>query len=307
MIKLDETRRDPPNPHYEGRSVGAAPCDDDAMDGWIALHRRLLDSPTWQRLNAEHRLVMITILLLANWKRSAFGCRRCGKEIPVEPGELVYSAKSIAERASVSESCARRAIRKLIKFGFMRSQSATRCHTHYVIENWDKYQVLNQEATQERQQERRNTDARATQERRKSDSVPNKGTREQENKRTTPGARVVQTALDIPAAKPRPDLWAVAEALRRTIEPPISDKLWRSTGRRWVAQLSRAVDHDGHDLAQVLDGARRWTSDPWLSGGKDGQAKIADMAGLLRHYRRLVARPAASAAGGYCREDIPES
>ena len=105
--------------------------------GWIKLHRRLLDDEVWKELNSNQKVVMITILLKANHEEKIWNFN--GETYAVNPGEFVTSLKSIAEEAGVTVDMVRHTIKKLEECWFLISESNNRNRKIKVI-NWEKYQ-----------------------------------------------------------------------------------------------------------------------------------------------------------------------
>ena len=40
------------------------------LDGWIRVHRELLDKPIWLNSTPEQKTILITLLLMANFKEN---------------------------------------------------------------------------------------------------------------------------------------------------------------------------------------------------------------------------------------------
>jgi hypothetical protein len=111
------------------------------MARWIRLYESLLDDGLWQLLPGEQAKALIGLLLQVNWQPSEFGCRQCHKIMQLPPGATARSYRTLAERARVSEGCMKRLIANLTKKGFLKNASRPRCHTVYVVKNWEKYQT----------------------------------------------------------------------------------------------------------------------------------------------------------------------
>ena len=108
--------------------------------GWIKLYRCLLADPVWQCGTSEQKVILVTLLLMANhaekkwqWQGRPYLCR---------PGQMITSAKSIAQKAgpNISRQNVRTTLKRLEKLGFLTMQTTT-LHTLITICNWDTYQV----------------------------------------------------------------------------------------------------------------------------------------------------------------------
>ncbi len=78
--------------------------------GWIKLHRCLLDKPIWSCSSTEQRVILITILMLANhtekqweWKGKKFICRA---------GQFITSSTKLASIAGVTRQNVRTALKR---------------------------------------------------------------------------------------------------------------------------------------------------------------------------------------------------
>ncbi len=107
------------------------------MQGFIALHRELLDKPIWKKSTPEQKSILITLLLLANHEETEWEWQ--GKKFKVQPGQFITSLESIAKKAGVSIKNVRTAIEKFDKYEFLANES-TKTGRLITIINWDTYQ-----------------------------------------------------------------------------------------------------------------------------------------------------------------------
>lgn len=107
--------------------------------GWVKLYRELKSKSIWQLSSPEQKVVLITILLLANheenkweWKGEQFTCR---------PGQLITSLNSLVRECGdgVSIQNVRTALDRFEKLGFLTNVS-TKTGRLITIVNWEKYQ-----------------------------------------------------------------------------------------------------------------------------------------------------------------------
>lgn len=102
------------------------------LDGYIKLWRRMLDSEEWRRMSDGQVRVLVTVLLMADWK--------------AQPGTLTMSYGDLADTARVSVRVVRNSIARLVGTGFLRrghsKGTVNRAHPAmtYVIEKWEDYQ-----------------------------------------------------------------------------------------------------------------------------------------------------------------------
>jgi hypothetical protein len=107
------------------------------LQGFIALHRALLDKPIWRKSTPEQKSILITLLLLANHKEEEWEWQ--GKRFKVMPGQFITSLESIAKAAGVSIQNVRTALVKFKKYEFLTNES-TKTGRLITITNWSIYQ-----------------------------------------------------------------------------------------------------------------------------------------------------------------------
>lgn len=110
-----------------------------ADGGWIKLYRVLLDDDLWIDCTPVQKVVMITLLLMANHKERKWIWQ--GKKFVAKPGQMVTSLESIKQEAGkgVSIKNVRSSLDKFQKVGFLANQSA-KTGRLITIANWAKYQ-----------------------------------------------------------------------------------------------------------------------------------------------------------------------
>lgn len=128
------------------------------MDGWIKLHRELLDKTIWINSTSEQKSILITLLLMANHEPKQWEWK--GKKYEVKEGEFITSLDKIAQSSGkgVTTQNVRSALKRFEKLEFLTKKS-TKKNTLIKIENWTFYQgaenepnkVTNKEVTQTQQ------------------------------------------------------------------------------------------------------------------------------------------------------------
>lgn len=109
------------------------------QQGWIKLHRELINKPIWTESTAQQKTVLITLLLMANHNRKEWEWK--GKKYQAKPGQLVTSLNSIARNAGVGISIqnVRTSLKRFEKFGFLTNESTNKNRLITIV-NWDIYQ-----------------------------------------------------------------------------------------------------------------------------------------------------------------------
>ena len=111
----------------------------DNKGGFICLWRSLLENPIWFNSTPEQALIMVTLLLMANWKEQKYDIY--GKVITLKPGQIITTYDEIAKLTAkgVSKQKVRTGIDRLEKLGFLTRELTPRGSLITIV-NWGKYQ-----------------------------------------------------------------------------------------------------------------------------------------------------------------------
>lgn len=109
------------------------------QQGWIKLHRELMDKPIWFQSTPEQKTILITLLMMANHEKKEWFWK--GENYGVEPGQFVSSLDKIAEKAGkgITVKNVRTAIEKFERLEFLANES-TKTGRLISIVNWGIYQ-----------------------------------------------------------------------------------------------------------------------------------------------------------------------
>ena len=127
-------------------------------NGWIKLHRKMLDNPIIMK-DAEHLAVWMYLLL--NATHAEYPALFKGQKIMLQPGQLITGRKSIAETLSVNESKVRR-IMDVFESDQQIDRQKSNKNTLVTLKNWDRYQILDQQFDQPVTNNRPTTDQQLT-------------------------------------------------------------------------------------------------------------------------------------------------
>lgn len=119
------------------------------MSGWIKLYRQLLDKPIWTGSTANQKVVLVTLLLMANHDSKEWEWR--GKPYKALPGQLVTSIASIQKATGLTRQNVRTALVRFEKYDFLTIKT-TKQNTLITIVNWAFYQVGDAEPNQQAHQ-----------------------------------------------------------------------------------------------------------------------------------------------------------
>lgn len=108
-------------------------------EGYIKLHKSITKWEWYKDLNTK--VVFIHLLLTANWKDGKY------QGIDIPRGSVVTGRKKLAEDLGISEQSVRTAINHLKSTNELTIKSYSKFSV-FTINNWDKYQVTNQQINQ---------------------------------------------------------------------------------------------------------------------------------------------------------------
>ena len=114
--------------------------------GWIKLHRKLLDNALWKDCTFQQKVVMITLLLMANHEPKKWIFK--GEKFECKAGQFITSLPSIQEKAGkdISIMQIRTCLTKFEKHGFLTCKSTNK-NRLITIENWALYQNKEDDVT----------------------------------------------------------------------------------------------------------------------------------------------------------------
>lgn len=109
------------------------------MNGWICLHRELIEKPIWKLSTPEQKSILITLLLMVNHKGNEWEWK--GKKYVVSPGQVITSLEKIAKQSGrgISTQNVRTALKRFEKLEFLTNES-TESGRLITIVNYTVYQ-----------------------------------------------------------------------------------------------------------------------------------------------------------------------
>jgi hypothetical protein len=112
---------------------------DDVLSGYIKLYRCLLKKPVWKLSTPAQKVVLITLLLMANHNENEWIWQ--GQKFKCLPGQMITSLEEIKRRAGkgISIQSVRSALLKFAKLDFLTNES-TKTGRLISIVNWELYQ-----------------------------------------------------------------------------------------------------------------------------------------------------------------------
>ena len=145
--------------------------------GWIKIYRVLFDHPIWKNSTAEQKVVLITLIAMANHERNRWEWK--GEVFDVGRGQFVTSIESIKNECGkgISTQNVRTALVRFEKLGFLTNES-TKNGRLITIENYSKWQD-----SEDKPNKVTNKDLTKTQQRPNKDLTTNKKDKKEKNER----------------------------------------------------------------------------------------------------------------------------
>lgn len=111
-------------------------------DGWIALHRKLIDDIVWKGSTPEQKVVLITVLLMVDHSPNEWEWK--GKKFKTKPGQTITSINSIITNAGkkITKQNVRSALNRFEKMDFLTNEP-TQTGRLITIIKWGTYQGKN--------------------------------------------------------------------------------------------------------------------------------------------------------------------
>jgi DnaD/phage-associated family protein len=115
------------------------------VEGWVKLYRELLEKPIWQCSSPEHKVILVTLLLMANHEEKEWIWQ--GKKYKCKPGQFITSLKGIAEKSGTSIQNVRTALKNFeFIYNFLTSKSTNKNRLITIV-NWELYQQTDSKVT----------------------------------------------------------------------------------------------------------------------------------------------------------------
>lgn len=114
------------------------------MEGWIKLHRCLIEKPIWTCSTPEQKVILITLMMMANHKGKEWEWK--GQKFKCESGQFITSLDGILNKCGkgITIQNIRSALNKFEKYEFLTNES-TKTGRLITIVNWRVYQADEEE------------------------------------------------------------------------------------------------------------------------------------------------------------------
>lgn len=124
------------------------------MEGWIKLHRKILDNPI---ITKDSDYLAVWIYLLLNTTHKEYDVLFKGKRITLKKGQLLTGRKSISEKLKIDENKVQRILKTLENEQQIEQQSSNKNRLITIV-SWNKYQEDEQQIEQQVNNKRTTTE-----------------------------------------------------------------------------------------------------------------------------------------------------
>lgn len=109
--------------------------------GWIALHRKILDDIVWKGSTPEQKTILISLLLLVDHQSNEWEWKKA--KFKTQPGQTITSIDSIVKACGkgIKTQNVRSALKRFEKLDFLTNES-TKTGRLITIMNWHTYQDI---------------------------------------------------------------------------------------------------------------------------------------------------------------------
>ena len=262
------------------------------MSGYFKLYRELLNKPIWLNSSNEQRVILITLLAMANWKETEWDYY--GEKIKLNPGQFIASAPAIKERCNSSEITImkiRTALERFEKLDFLTvslTGKSTKSGKLITIVNWRLYQSNEEEDNRQnnRQNNKEITDRQPTDNRHiKEEGKEYKELKEDKekgferfwelypSKRKKPVARIAWMNMRVHSEEQYELINAAVERYKKT-------KQWQEENGRYIPDPDTFLQDerwtDEIKLSEAVQAADRKAQekDEWIAKNKERWAAI---------------------------------
>lgn len=115
------------------------------MEGWIKVHRKLLDNPI---ITKDSDYLSVWIYILLNSTHKEYDTLFKGERITLQKGQLITGRKSISEKLKINESKVQRILKTLENEQQIEQQNGNKNRLITIL-SWDKYQQDEQQTEQQ--------------------------------------------------------------------------------------------------------------------------------------------------------------
>ena len=113
--------------------------------GWLKLYRDLIDKPIWLNSTLEQRVILITLLCMANFAPKKW--EHNGETFDLQAGQFITSLPSLVSKCNSKEITTqkvRTALKRFEKLGFLTDKSTNKNRLITIV-NWAMYQDFDNE------------------------------------------------------------------------------------------------------------------------------------------------------------------
>lgn len=240
----------------------------DSNSGWVKIYRNLLDKPIWLLSTSQQKVVLITLLLMANHSENEWEFDN--ERYKVKPGQFITSLDGIKRKAGkgVSIQNIRTALQRFEKYGFLTNKS-TKQSRLITICSWVSYQTEKKETNKEANSQL--TDDQQTTNRRLTTNKKDKKDKNEENIITPPEKFSFKKAmLEYGFSSDLVDDWMAVRKAKKAINSKLAFN-------KFITQVEK-TGVDKNKLLDFIAVEKQWKSfnAEWLKNSNNNRQQNED-------------------------------
>ncbi|MFJ5625619.1 DNA replication protein DnaD [Peribacillus loiseleuriae] len=196
------------------------------MQGWIKVHRCLMDKPIWLESTPEQKVILVTLLMMANHQGKEWEWQ--GNRYHAEPGQFITSLDSIVNKSGkgITIQNVRTALKRFEKYEFLTSTSTNKNRLITIV-NWAFYQLSEDEPNKQDNKQ----------------LTTNKNVRMQEGKKESSPKRVYDE---------NSDSYVIADFFVQKIRANYAE-FKTPNMQKWSDDIRKLLEIDGKDKTRVCE------------------------------------------------------
>lgn len=254
--------------------------------GWIKLYRQLLEKPIWQESTPEQKVILITLLSMANHEEREWEWQ--GEPYKASPGQFVTSLDSIRKKCGkgISLQNVRTALKRFEKYEFLTNQPTNKNRLITIV-NWEVYQSKDNDLTKELTSNQQGTHKQLT---------TNKNEKNDKNEKNNNNPRNSRKTREYADDDPNKKLAILLLKLIRknqNIKEPDLDK--------WANTIRLTIESDKRTGREVQDMIVWATSNDFWSG------VILSPTSLRKHFDKMAIQKNKRTQQNISNDELPET
>lgn len=267
--------------------------------GWIKIYRQLLEKPIWQESTPEQKVILITLLSMANHEKKEWEWQ--GKPYKTIPGRFITSLEKIKSKCGkgISVQNVRTALKRFEKYEFLTSESTNKNRLITIV-NWEIYQSRESDSTKELTSNQQATNKQLT---------TNKNDKEIKNDKNIKNKTLSSQTRKKRVYDPASNYYQLAERLFKQICQ--NQEIKEPNLQRWADDIRKMIEIDKRtedQVSRMIDWSQKhvfWSTN--ILSARKLREKYDTMAGQAnREYKQTGTGYQSTAHKPIRTEPVPE-